>query len=115
MPDSALFQPGKTSLLDDGRALLTEVAAALDDEKGPIKIIGHSDNTPVSNARFASNFEVSQALANTVATVLKQSLPQPDRIEAEGKGSDAPIASNDTPKGRAQNRRIDIVVARSDE
>jgi type VI secretion system protein ImpK len=114
LPEKGLFQQGKTSLQEDGRALLMYVVAALDDEKGPIKVIAHSDNTPVSNARFASIFEVSQVLANTVASVLKQSLSQPDRVEAEGKGSDAPIASNDTPQGREKNRRIDIVIPRSD-
>ncbi|WP_020177141.1 type IVB secretion system protein IcmH/DotU [Methyloferula stellata] len=113
-PEKGLFQPGKTSLSEDGRALLMSIISALDDEKGQIKVIGHSDNTPVSNARFASNFEVSQAFANTVASVLRQSLSQPDRVEAEGKGSDAPIASNDTPQGREKNRRIDMVIARSD-
>jgi type VI secretion system protein ImpK len=114
LPERALFQRGKTSLQDEGKSLLMFVASALESEKGTVKVIGHTDNTPVSNARFASNFEVSQAYADTVAAILKQSLSEPDRVTAEGKGNDAPIASNDTPEGREKNRHVDIVIPRSD-
>ena len=102
LPAKDLFQPGKVSLQEDGRALLMYVVSALDDEKGPIKVIGNSDNTPVSNApspRISKSRKPSPMLSRSV---LKQSLSQPDRVEAEGKGSDAPVASNDTAQGREE-------------
>ncbi len=112
--DRVLFQPGKTTVLDDVRPLIREIAVALDDEKGVLKIVGHSDNTPIANARFASNFELSLERANVFAALLKQSLSHPGRIETQGKGADVPIASNDTVEGRGKNRRVEILVPRSD-
>lgn len=112
--DRALFQPGKATVLEDVRPLMMFVALALDDEKGAVKVVGHSDNTPISNARFASNFELSLERAKAVGDLLKQSLSRPERVEVEGKGADVPIASNDTAEGRNKNRRVEIVVPRSD-
>jgi type VI secretion system protein ImpK len=112
--DRALFQPGRATVLDDVRPLMMFIALALDDEKGAVKVVGHSDNTPISNARFASNFELSLERAKVVGALLKQSLSRPERVEVEGKGADVPIASNDTPEGRNKNRRVEIVVPRSD-
>ncbi len=111
--DRDLFKPGKSAILDEVKPLMTYIALALDDEAA-VKVVGHSDNTPISNARFASNFELSLERAKVVGALLKQSLSHPERVIAEGKGADAPIASNDTPEGRAKNRRVEIVVPRSD-
>ena len=111
--DRDLFKPGKSAILDEVKPLMTYIALALDDEAA-VKVVGHSDNTPISNARFASNFELSLERAKIVGALLKQSLSHPERVIAEGKGADAPIASNDTPEGRAKNRRVEIVVPRSD-
>jgi type VI secretion system protein ImpK len=112
--DRDLFQPGKSTILDDVKPLMMYVAMALDDEKGAVKVAGHSDNVPISNARFASNFELSLERANVVGALLKQALSHPERVETEGKGADAPIASNDSPEGRAKNRRVEIIVNRND-
>lgn len=112
--DRDLFRPGKSAVLDDVKPLMAFVALALEDSKGPVKVIGHSDNTPIANARFASNFELSLERAKVVGALLKQALSDPSRVVAEGKGADAPIASNDTPEGRAKNRRVEIVVPRSE-
>jgi len=114
LPERILFQPGRTSLQASGEALLARVIEAIKGEDGAIRIIGNSDTTPVSNARFASNFEVSEAYAATVEGVLKQKIPQPNRVTSEGKGSDAPVATNDTFDGRQKNRRVDIVIPRKD-
>ena len=67
--DRDLFKPGKSALLDDVKPLMTYIALALDDEAA-IKVIGHSDNTPISNARFASNFELSLERAKVVGAIL---------------------------------------------
>jgi len=114
LPERILFQPGRTSLQASGETLIGHVADAIKDEDGTVRILGNSDTTPVSNARFASNFEVSEAYAATVEGVLKQKLAQPNRVTSEGKGSDAPVATNDTLDGRQKNRRVDIVIPRKD-
>jgi type VI secretion system protein ImpK len=112
--DRDLFQPGKSAILDDVKPLMMYIAMALDDDRGSMKVVGHSDNKPISNSRFASNFELSLERAKIVGDLLKQTLSHPERVETEGKGADAPIASNETPEGRSKNRRVEIVVARSD-
>jgi type VI secretion system protein ImpK len=112
--ENALFQPGKANVLDDARPLVMLVAYALDDKKGPVEVVGHSDTSSSVSARFASNFELSQERARNVASLLGKSLSDPGRVTAEGKGADAPIAPNDTLEGRGKNRRIDIVIPRSD-
>ena len=108
-----LFKPGKTAIIETVKPLMSFIALALDDEAA-VKVVGHSDNTPIANARFSSNFELSLERANVVGALLKQALSHPERVIAEGKGADAPIASNDTAEGRARNRRVEIVVPRSE-
>jgi len=114
IPERVLFQPGTATIRDDVRPLMIYIALALDDDKGAIKVAGHSDDRPSANARFASNFELSLERAKTVGALLKQSLLNPERVEVEGRGSDSPIASNDTVEGRDKNRRIEIVAPRSE-
>jgi type VI secretion system protein ImpK len=108
--EKALFEPGKATLLEDARPLLLHVAFALDDAPGSVKVIGHHDPTLGVGARFASSFELSQERARGVAFALARALSDPSRATAEGKGADAPIASNDTAEGRSRNRRISIAV-----
>ena len=74
-------------------------------------VIGHSDNVPMrSNRRFASNFELSQGRAESVVTLLQETVSKSGRILAEGLGDTMPITSNDDASGRAQNRRVEITL-----
>jgi type VI secretion system protein ImpK len=112
--DLVLFEPGKAIVLDAFKPVAARVAATLEKEPGRIKVIGHTDNTPIHNVRFPTNFELSMERAKAVATVLKLGLTDQVRVEIEGKGPDAPIASNKTPEGRAKNRRVEIFIERSE-
>jgi type VI secretion system protein ImpK len=112
--DLVLFESGRATVLDAFKPVAARVAATLDKEPKHIKIVGHTDNTPINTVRFSSNFELSVERAKAVAAVLKQGLTDPGRIDIEGKGSDAPIASNATPEGRAKNRRVEIFIERSE-
>lgn len=114
IPEEALFQPGKASLLEDARPLVMLVGYALDAEKGPVKVLGHVESSSVVGTRFASGFELSEERARSVASILAKSLSDPSRVTAEGKGADAPIASDETPEGRVKAARIDVVIPRSD-
>jgi len=104
--DLVLFDPGQATVLDAFKPVAARVAATLDKEPKHIKIVGHTDNTPIRTARFPSNFELSVERAKAVAAVLKPGLVDPNRVDVDGKGADAPIASNTTPEGRARNRRV---------
>jgi len=112
--DLVLFDPGQATVLDAFKPVAARVAATLDKEPKHIKIVGHTDNTPIRTARFPSNFELSVERAKAVAAVLKPGLVDPNRVDVDGKGADAPIASNTTPEGRARNRRVEIFIERSE-
>jgi type VI secretion system protein ImpK len=73
-------------------------------------VFGHSDNVPIATARFPSNRALSQARADEVVRVLGQQMTDDNRMSAMGLADTRPIASNETPQGRAQNRRVEINV-----
>jgi type VI secretion system protein ImpK len=112
--DLALFAPGQATVLEGFKPVAGRVAATLDREPGHIKVVGHTDSSPIRNVRFPSNFELSVERAKAVAAVLKPGLANSDRVDIEGKGPDVPIASNATPDGRAKNRRVEILIERSE-
>lgn len=111
-----LFDSGSATVLDAFKAIAARVATTLDKEEGFIKIVGHTDNTPISkgNVRFPSNYHLSVERANSVAAVFRPYLAKPDRLQTDGKGETAPIADNKTPEGRAKNRRVEILIPRTD-
>lgn len=112
--DLALFAPGQATVLDTFRPVAARVAATLEKEPGRIKVVGHTDSSPIRNVRFPSNFELSVERARAVAAALKPGLSNPGRVDIDGKGPDMPIASNATPDGRARNRRVEIFIERSE-
>jgi type VI secretion system protein ImpK len=112
--DLVLFESGKADVREKFMPVATKIAQALEKEQGWIKVVGHTDSIPIKNARFPSNFELSVARAEAVATVLKKQISQPNRLQNEGKGEDQPIADNKTPDGRAQNRRVEVLIPRTD-
>ena len=85
------------------------MAAALRSNPGPVRVVGYTDNQPIHTVAFPSNYELSLGRAKAAAAVLSQTV-DPSRITAEGLADAEPIASNATPDGRQQNRRIEIVV-----
>lgn len=112
--DLVLFKPGETTVLDSFKSVIPRIAASLDSEPGNIKVVGHTDNRPIKTIRFPSNWQLSIERAKSVGKLLQEHLAKSDRIQTEGKGAEAPIASNATPEGRARNRRVDIMIPRAD-
>lgn len=104
---SVLFATGKSELLPVAQDKLGEVAKALKDQ-GFKKIVveGHTD----ARGSATQNTELSRARAETVRSYLVTRGIPSDKIEANGLGSSRPIADNNTPDGRANNRRVEIVV-----
>jgi type VI secretion system protein ImpK len=110
-----LFNSGQAVVLDKFKPLADRLRAMLERETGTVGVIGHTDNEPLSPTNpFKSNFELSVARAKNVAAILSQGSSNPARFHVEGKGADAPIADNKTEAGRRQNRRVEILVQRTD-
>ncbi len=110
-----LFKPGQATVIDKFAPLANRIRTMLERETGAIGVIGHTDSTPLGPTdAFKSNFDLSVARAKTVGGFLKTTFPNPDRFRLEGKGSDEPIADNKTEAGRRQNRRVEILVERTD-
>jgi chemotaxis protein MotB len=117
--DKILFDSGRAEIKGDGTKVLDKVASVLNGVADKnIRIEGHTDNVPISGAltsKYASNWELSTARATSVARYLQdQDKVDPTRLVAAGYGEYHPIASNDTAEGRAQNRRIEIVLVPKD-
>jgi chemotaxis protein MotB len=109
--DDVLFDPGSASLRSDGLAVLDAVAGGLAALPNLVAIEGHTDSVPISNAAFPSNWELSTDRASVVLRYLvaRWSLP-PARMVAGGYADQRPVGANETPEGRARNRRVDIAV-----
>ena len=103
-----LFQTDKSDLLPGAMAQLNQVGEALVRNSPDSRITGegHTDN----QGQASHNQELSQKRAESVATYLKSRGIAPDRVTAVGKGADKPVADNKTIEGRAQNRRVEIIV-----
>ncbi len=105
------FHSGEADLLP-GQASKVEQAGAILEQHGlTLRVEGHSDNQPIHNSVFASNWELSAARAMTVLQLLvDQTHYDPTRISMAGYGPYRPVADNRTPEGRQKNRRVDLVV-----
>lgn len=112
--DQITFDSGQATIKQQFIPLAQKIANLLNNEKGKIRVVGNTDNVPIKNARFPSNWYLSVARAKAVTGVLDETLTDPKRVTVEGKGPDNPIASNDTPQGRSKNRRVDIMIERVD-
>jgi chemotaxis protein MotB len=112
MSDLLLFAQGGTNLSAKGRDILRKVAAVLSKLAYHVKIKGHTDSSPISSTMFPSNWELSSARASTVVRLLVQNGVPPQYVSAEGYANFHPVATNDTARGRALNRRVEIVYER---
>jgi len=112
--EQLFFDSGRANLKDTGKAVLKKVGDALKGyEDKVIRIVGHTDNVPISKSAqkvFPSNWELSVARATTVVRYLQEVGIPPERMVASGRAEYQPIAENDTPEGRKKNRRIEITL-----
>lgn len=112
LPEGVLFDSGRADLKEDGQSTLAQVATVLASiQNREFQIAGHTDNVPIRNRRFPNNWALSTARAVTVARFLIDDGNVPaNRISAAGYADTQPVSSNETDEGRAQNRRIEIVL-----
>ncbi|MFE0752567.1 type IVB secretion system protein IcmH/DotU [Inquilinus sp. NPDC058860] len=107
---SNLFASASDTLLDDRRPVVDRIGQALETEPGQVVIEGHTDSQAIKTVRFPSNWQLSTARAESVRRILAQHVSDDGRFSVEGKADTEPLAANDTPEARAQNRRIEVVL-----
>jgi len=107
---SFLFSSGSADIFPEARPTLEELAGILKDLPVRVHVEGFTDDLPISTLVFPSNWELSAGRASSVLRLLADRGLDPTRMAAIGFGEYRPIADNDTPEGRQQNRRVVIVV-----
>jgi chemotaxis protein MotB len=108
---SLLFKSGDASISEDAFAMLAQIAAILREQDNPVRVEGFTDDVPIHNARFNSNWELSSARAAAVVQVMLAKGMNPENLVAAGFGQYQAIAPNTTEEGRAKNRRVVLMVA----
>jgi chemotaxis protein MotB len=109
--EKGIFDSGSDQIKPEGKLVLDELATSLLSVGNFIRVEGHTDNVPISNPRFPSNWELSTARATVVVCHLIQTYSlSPSMLSATGYAENRPIASNDTEEGKARNRRVDLVI-----
>lgn len=113
--DRILFDLGKADLKPEAIAILDQLAEVLREVPNPVRVEGHTDDLPINNERFPSNWELSTARATTVIKQLVEEYGlDPRQFSAAGYGEYRPLVPNDSMENRALNRRVDIVLLRLD-
>ena len=108
--NQGLFGSGSATVEAADVPLLQKIGQALAKESGTVVVTGYTDNQPIHTLQFPSNFALSQSRAQAAAAILDQTIGDQSRITAKGMGDADPVASNASEAGRAQNRRIEIVL-----
>ncbi len=109
--EAGFFESGSAIPKPEALPTLREIADKLGRSPYDLRIEGHTDNVPIHNAEFDSNWELSAARATHIARLfLEMKVIPADRLSAAGYAEFHPVASNDTAEGRAENRRVDLVV-----
>ncbi|WP_456455864.1 OmpA/MotB family protein [Thermovibrio sp.] len=105
-----LFPPGSDRPYPQAIPIIMDLCKKLKELDLPITIEGYTDNIPIKSSRFPSNWELSAARAVSVLRLFLQCGYDPKKLSAAGFGPYHPIAPNNTPEGRAKNRRIEIAI-----
>jgi chemotaxis protein MotB len=107
---SALFEQGEAELQRNAARTLSAVAEVLEPGTQAIEVEGHTDDIPIYTPQFPSNWELSAARASSVVRLFIDEGVTAERLRAVGLASYRPIGSNDTPEGRARNRRVTVTI-----
>lgn len=111
LADNLLFDIGSAQLNDRSRQLLDAIASILNETDNPIRIEGHTDNTPIHNSKYISNWQLSTDRAtNVIMYLIERYGFSPNRLSASGYGEYKPLFPNDSADHRGKNRRVDFVI-----
>lgn len=107
---SVLFASAQAALEGESLKVLKAVAEVLTEVENSIQVEGYSDNAPINSLMYPSNWELSSARASSVARLFEETGIAPHRVVVLGYGENKPVDSNDTPEGRARNRRVTVMI-----
>ncbi len=111
LQEIGFYDSGSATLKPGSLSTVAKIAELLGNRREFIRVEGHTDNVPIHNAEFKSNWDLSTSRATGMIDLLINRFGfQPQRLSAAGYAEYHPIASNSSPESRAQNRRVDIVI-----
>ncbi len=111
--DSVLFESGDANIMQNVSPVLTSIAKSLSDIDNNIRVLGHTDNIPIKNDKYRSNWDLSAMRAiNVMQFLVDSGNLQQNRFTVQGNGEFSPKYDNSTAEGRAKNRRVEIIVVR---
>lgn len=116
--DSVLFDKASAVLREDAVNILTELSTILHSFDRMVKVEGHTDNDPINNALYPSNWELSTARAVGVVKFFIEGVPYdrqipPHLLQAAGYGEYHPLVENNSEENKAKNRRIEIAIIKN--
>ena len=115
LKEAGFFDSGSADVRRQSLAIIASIAESLNNYSNELRIEGHTDNVPISTAKFRSNWELSTARANNIMHILTENYGLlPEKISTVGYGEYRPIDTNDSQEGRTKNRRVDIVLLNSE-
>ena len=110
------FGSGQATLNPEFYEVISKITEVISKTPGNIIVAGHTDNIPISNARFRSNWELSSARAVTVVhAMLTNPNMEAERILVEGHADSDPLVPNDSWENRAKNRRVELIIERGED
>jgi len=111
LKEVGFFESGSVGIKTNSQSAFSRIAVLLRQRQYRVRIEGHTDDLPIHNPEFNSNWELSTARATEVVRrLITQYQYAPELLSAAGYAQYHPIASNDTEQGRALNRRVDVVI-----
>lgn len=114
MLDATLFDSGKADIREESKYIIDGISDIIKETENNIRIEGHTDNVPINTFKYPSNWELSTARAVNVLKYLVENHDiEPSRFSAVGYGEYHPIDTNETSEGRQNNRRVDIMIIRT--
>ncbi len=111
LPQAILFASADDRINRSALPIISEIAAVLRDLDNKVELAGHADSVPIHNQRFKNNWELSSARGLSLLNTLTNDYGIAEsRLTVSSHGSYSPKGSNDTPDGRAENRRVEILI-----
>lgn len=113
MKSSLLFDSGDAALSNQALELLGKIAAILKEQNNAVRVEGFTDDRPIHNVRFPSNWELSSARAAAVVELFIEEGMEAGRLVAAGYGEFQPVVPNDSPENRTKNRRVVLMISKT--
>lgn len=111
LQDQSYFPSGSDEVAPAALKSIGEVASVIRELPNSVRLEGHSDSVPIHNSRFRDNWTLSAARSAAVLNLLETRFNVPaDRLAIAAYADNKPVAANESPEGRARNRRVDLVI-----